>query len=269
LRRVKERLRRAWWLRGLVRERLRFLTFEAARTHRARPYRLTAFDARVFLRHDGTDAFVLHEVVRDPFYTPPEPVRQVLPPPDQTVSILDLGANLGFFGLRMLSLYPKAEITAFEPDAENADILRRCIAANGHDGTWQVVEAAATASDGEMPFTAGEGALSRMPLPSEAATTTVPARDVLPLMASAQLVKIDIEGGEWALIGDERFGNSGPPALLLEWHSYHCPGDNPRRVAREMLERNGYKILHEKPAPVPDEEPFYGAGTLWAWQERS
>ena len=267
MRRVAERLGRAWWLRDLVRERLRFVAFEAARSHRVQAYHLTAFDARVFLRHDGTDAFVLHEVVRDPFYTLPEPVRRVLPAADETLSVLDLGANLGFFGLRILSLYPKAQITAFEPDSANAEILRRCVAANVHDGTWRIVEAAAAAADGEMPFTAGEGALSRMPLASESATTTVPARDVLPLIASAQLVKIDIEGGEWALIGDERFGEPGPPALLLEWHSYHCPGDNPRRVAREMLERHGYTILHEKPAPVPDSDPLYGAGTLWAWRE--
>jgi len=256
-------------LRGLVREQLRFVAFEGARSRRVQAYRLRAFDARVFLRHDGTDAYVLHEVVRDPFYTVPEPVRKVLPGADATLSVLDLGANLGFFGLRILSLYPQAQITAFEPDPDNAEILRRCVAANGYDGTWQVVQAAAATADGEMPFTAGQGALSRMPLPSESATTTVPARDVLSLIASAQLVKIDIEGGEWALIGDERFGKPGPPALLLEWHSYQCPGDNPRRVAREMLERNGYTILHEKPAPVPDDEPFYGAGTLWAWRERA
>ena len=167
----------------------------------------------------------------------------------------------------LLSEYPAARITAFEPDPENAGILRRCIAANHREGQWTVEEAFAAPTDGETPFTAGEGALSCAPeSPDTLPTMTVPTRDVLPLLQATRLAKIDIEGAEWALLSDSRFGEGGPPALLLEWHSYQCPGDNPRRVAREMLEEHGYTVLHEKPPPVPDEDPLYGAGTLWAWR---
>jgi FkbM family methyltransferase len=238
----------------------------------AHEYHLRSHDAVAVMRHNHYDAHILHENVRDPFYTPPPPVQAALSGGDQP-SIVDLGGNVGFFGLLFLGLYPHARVVSFEPDLANVAILKRNIERNGYGDRWTVVEACAGAVDGETPFVGGQAALSRMPLPGDptgdAPTTTVPVVDVFPHLSGVDVLKIDIEGGEWALLGDQRFADARPPAVLLEWHSYDCPEDNPRRAAAARLEGLGYTVLHEKPAPVPDTEPLYGAGTLWAWRGES
>jgi len=233
-------------------------------------YSLRSRDATAVLRHNGYDAHVLHEAVRDPFYTPPPAVRGLLSNRDGDLRVLDLGGNIGCFGLLLLDEYPSASVTAFEPDPSNLAVLKRCIARNGHAERWRVVEACAAPADGETSFVGGQAALSRVPLPGDvtgdAPTLTVPMVDVFPYLAGIDLLKVDIEGGEWALLNDSRFDDARPAAILLEWHSYDCPEDNPRRAAAHRLESLGYTVLHEKAAPVPDSEPLYGAGTLWAWQ---
>jgi FkbM family methyltransferase len=252
-----------------VRERHRFMLNELIGRPGVHDYRLSSRNGVAVLRHNGYDAHVLHEVLRDPFYSPPPPVQKLLAR-NGDLSVLDLGGNIGCFGLLLLDAYPTATLTAFEPDPSNVAVLRRCIERNGHADHWQVVEACAAPEAGETAFVGGQAALSRRPLPGDvtgdAPTLTVPMVDVFPYMSGIDLLKIDIEGGEWALLGDARFEQALPRAVLLEWHSYDCPEDNPRRAAATRLERLGYTVLHEKPAPVPDSEPLYGAGTLWAWR---
>jgi FkbM family methyltransferase len=258
--------RRARWLSPLVRERRRFMVNELFGRGGTHEYRLRSQDSVAVLRHNRYDAHVLHEVLRDPFYSPPAEVGRRLP---DRPNVVDLGGNIGFFGLLVLDRYPEATVVSFEPDPANVALLRRNIARNGHEDRWTVVEACAGPADGETPFVGGQGALSRMPLPGDgtgdAPTMTVPIVDVFPYLSDAHLLKIDIEGAEWALIGDPRFSEVRPSAVLLEWHSYDCPEDNPRRAAAERLQALGYTVLHEKPPQVPDSEPMYGAGTLWAW----
>jgi FkbM family methyltransferase len=260
---------RARWLGALVRERRRFTLNEFVGRGGLHEYRLRSRDATTVLRHNGYDAHVLHEALRDPFYTPPPAVDALLSKRDGQLSVLDLGGNIGCFGLLLLDEYPSASLTAFEPDPSNLEVLRRCIARNRHEEQWEVVEACAGPADGETSFIGGQAALSRIPLPGDVTgdepTMTVPTVDVFPYLTGIDLLKMDIEGGEWALLNDPRFDAARPAAILLEWHSYDCPEDNPRRAAATRLEALGYTVLHEKPAPVPDSEPLYGAGTLWAW----
>lgn len=261
--------RRARWLSPIVRERYRFVLNEFFETGRVRAYRLRAHGATAVLRHNRYDAFVLHEVVRDSFYTPPPQVHDLLSTAGHELRVLDLGGNIGCFGLLLLEAYP-ASLVAFEPDPSNLAVLWRCIARNGHESKWEVVEACAAPVDGETAFVGGQAALSRVPLPGDPsgdeATMMVPTIDAVPYMREADLLKMDIEGGEWALLDDPRFADAAPPAILLEWHTYDCPDPNPRQAATARLESLGYEVLHEKPAPVADSEPLFGAGALWAWR---
>jgi FkbM family methyltransferase len=253
-----------------VRERRRFVVNETLERPGMHEYRLASQDSIVVLRHNHYDAHVLHEVVGDPFYTPPPAVDRLLTHPPRELNVVDLGGNIGCFGLLVLDRYPAARVTAFEPDPANLTVLKRCVSRNRYEQRWSVVEACAGVEDGSTPFVGGQAALSRMPLPGDgsgdAPTLTVPIVDVFPHLDGCDLLKIDIEGGEWKLLDDPRFPDVAPPAILLEWHSYDCPEDNPRRAATQRLAHLGYNVQHEKPAPVPDTEPLYGAGTLWAWR---
>ncbi len=76
----------------------------------------------------------------------------------------------------------------------------------------------------------------------------LPSGDVLPKVAEADLVKLDIEGGEWVLLADERF--VAVRALELGYHRDGCPGADPAVAAHELLRGHGLQAspLFEAPA---------------------
>jgi len=235
-------------------------------------YRLRDVPAVVPIRHGragiagSADAFVLHEVFRSRLYEPPEPVAASLDLAKPGPRVVDLGANLGFFSLFTLLRYPSAEITAFEPDPENALLLREVLRRNGVDHGVELIEACAATEDGWLRFATGNGCESRVDSDGEARAE---ARDVFPYLCGVDLLKIDIEGAEWPLLADERLAEALPGAILLEYHSIGCPGDNAKREATDRLKELGYTVVHGQPELVPDDRPFWGCGVLWAYRRSS
>jgi len=78
-------------------------------------------------------------------------------------------------------------------------------------------------------------------------------------VCAADLVKVDIEGGEWDILLDPRFAQNPPRAIVLEYHPHLCPGDDPRAAAQEALARAGLSM-----APIWHRADGYGM--LWAWR---
>lgn len=150
--------------------------------------------AQFQIRHGTTmDAFTFKEIFVRQAYAVPEQVRDRLP--KRPLRVLDLGGNIGLFGLWASRTLPVDRIIAVEADPDNASIYRRLIHANGFD--WTLVEACAAASEGTVMFATGSenaGAIAE-----DGDGTPVPSVDVLPLMQDADLTKIDIEGAEWML----------------------------------------------------------------------
>jgi FkbM family methyltransferase len=211
-------------------------------------YRLAERPAvSVLVRHTTPDLGVLDEVFGARIYAPPRSLG--IPR-----RVLDLGGNVGLFGAWALTRWPSAQITSVEPDPHNLDVLERCVAANA--GRWRVVAAAASTSAGELRFSAGRFACSAV---AEDGTLRVPAVDVLPWLARADLAKVDIEGGEWELLGDPRLAMTGPPALVLEYHPHRCPGADTRAEAVGLLEGAGYVVDAVRARPD-------GVGMLWAFR---
>ena len=151
----------------------------------------------IAIRHHTGDVMVLDEIFSQAEYEPPPGV--VLDLPDD-VSAVDLGANIGLFGAWLLGRFPRARILAYEADPGNAALHRRAIEANGLGERWRLVEAFAGTAAGTTSFTAGGHAVSRAGEGIE-----VPVVDVLPELAAAELVKIDVEG--------VRVADPGRPAL--------------------------------------------------------
>ena len=52
---------------------------------------------------------------------------------------------------------------------------------------------------------------------------------MFPHLHDADLLKIDIEGGEWPLLTDARFGELKVPAIVLEYHAYDSPAARRQR----------------------------------------
>jgi FkbM family methyltransferase len=215
-------------------------------------YRERAGGLTVLVRHGSADPVTLGEVFHERDYEPPAEV-----PLGSPRRVVDLGANVGYFGAFALARWPEAHVIAYEPDPANASVHTRTIELNGLAGRWELRRAAAAAADGELRFRASGDALSRA---DEAGGLVVCSEDVLPVLAGADLLKLDIEGGEWAILGDPRFASEAPRVVVMEHHPEGCPEPDPRAAALDALGRAG---LTETASIFLRAD---GYGMLWAWR---
>ncbi|HUZ29864.1 MAG TPA: FkbM family methyltransferase [Solirubrobacteraceae bacterium] len=245
-------------------------------------YRLRQSGLLAGVRHPLLDMWVLEEVFRFRAYAPPPQVSAALARLARPLRILDLGGHVGYFGLYMRQRYPDARITSFEPDPGNAALLGACIQANGLSDRWELIEACAGTEDGACEFTSNfhlsrigatdDGALTdfhggiRDAFPFLAGTALVEPvsrrvrqQDVLPALDEADLVKMDIEGGEWEILADERFPALSATALVLEYHPGYAPGPDADAVVTAALGRAGYVVWTASRGP--------DGATVWAWKD--
>jgi FkbM family methyltransferase len=230
-----------------------FLTRELRRPPTPMGYRLRESDAIVFVRHGTPDVAALGEVFYERQYEPPDPVARRLAALKAPLRIVDLGANVGFFGVFAMKRFAAAQLTAVEPDPSNLRLLVRTMEANAW--SWNVVEAAAAATDGRLRFATGRFTTSRIDPEGE----LVAAIDAFRLLENADFAKVDIEGGEWAILEDPRLASLAPAAIALEYHPYLCRRDDPAGFAAECLSSAGYDI--ERTIAFDEHH-----GLLWAWR---
>lgn len=252
-----ERLRRAVREAGLVNESLRYAASQALEVPGLHRFTMRSTGREVWLGQG--DSWVFAEIFRARAYDlPPEVSERLGPAP----LIADLGANIGMFGAFILSVRPHARVVGYEPDPRNVRSLRRNLAWAGDD-RYRLVEAAAADRDGFATFSAGLGGRSHLGSSASGHSIETRLEDVLPLLARSDLAKIDIEGGEWALLRDPRFGHGGPGAIALEFHQQGCPARDPETAARELLTTAGYRLVPPARPFGVDEFPE-GQGMLWA-----
>jgi FkbM family methyltransferase len=239
----------------LVEGRPAFVWREWRRAALTGRYRLRGTSIDVLLRHGTSDLDILEEVFGLELYALPREVEDVLG--DARLRVVDLGGHVGLFGAWLLAGRPTAWVTAVEPDPANAALLLQAVRAYAGPGRWQLVTAAAATAPGLVSFAAG--GLAESALAPEDGALQVHAIDAFELMRDADLVKIDIEGGEWALLRDPRLATLPARAVALEYHPQHAPSADFRAAAHELLREAGYETREIPNAPI-------GAGMLWAWR---
>jgi hypothetical protein len=228
---------------------VRFALHELRRDPEPQRYRPRNAAVDVLLRHGTSDLDSLDEVFSRGLYRVPPEVRAVLPShararprrPDRPVRCLGLS-----------ELEP-TRLTSVEADPANAALLHRASATTPQ---WHVIQVIAAAEDTELPFATGGFAESQITLDAP----LHPARDVLPPMAEADLVKIDIEGGEWPILTDPRFAQLPTPALVIDYHPAGCPAPDPQAFIHALLDDAGYRTQEIDDVPL-------GPGMLWAWRQ--
>jgi len=277
------RLRRTLAAASCVRESARFAAAELSSSRSEHGYRLRESGFAAQVRHPLIDMWILEEVFRNRVYQPPPAALRALQALDRPARIVDLGGHVGYFALFMLGLFPGCRVVSLEPDPENAASLRRSIESNGLHGSWSLVEACAATREGELdfessfhlsriaredtalaefqshladeiPFLAGTALLQTRP-------RRVESRDAFAYLSGGDLLKIDIEGGEWEILDDARFASLEPAVVVLEYHSAYCPRKDPEGIARRALESAG---LESGPS-IPGD----GGAVMWAWRRSS
>ncbi len=248
---LKNRATIAVYRSRAVRESAAFCVREL-RTGGIGEYRLRGGSGHVVLRHRTQDLEIFHELMVARLYDSAD--RVTVPEP----RVLDLGGNIGLFGVRARAQWPGARITSVEPDPANLAILRRCVALNG--GEWEVVPAFAGVATGSERFIASGGPIARRALPEEQeGVSEVERVDARPFLAEADVVKMDIEGAEWPLLEDQSWAEIRAQLVLLEYH--RRPDGEQHERATAALEAAGLQWRRLV------REDDLGLGVLVGWRD--
>ena len=250
---LRRRLRRLRLAAAALRPRSRFLVGELRGGIRA--YALPA-GGIALVRHRSRDIDLVVEIFGPRrAYEPPASLAARLA---GQLRVLDLGGNIGLFAIFALQRYDVRAITSFEPDPENAALLARAIQRNGVGDRWKLQSVAVSNDAGPIRFVAGRLLESRRADPGEDGVQ-LPAVDLFDLDHDVDLIKVDIEGGEWALLGDPRLSSLGARTIVIEWHGRGAPDTDPHAAALGLLQRAGY-VIH-----LDEVDPPHGhTGLVWA-----
>ncbi len=169
-------------------------------------------------------------------------------------SVLELGANVGYFTVQAARAAPGIRHVAVEPHPFSAEICRANLALNGIRSV-ELVEAAAVpgpaagpvqlrvpADQLATPTVAFLGPGTELPAGMTRDVTTVidvPAVDVRALVAGADLVKLDVEGQEHLLLAAARDHlRDKRPALFVE---VLAGTPQLRALLADLCRRDGYR----------------------------
>jgi len=241
-----------------VRPSLPFFVGEA-RGGGERDYVVRANGAPIHIVHGTTDAATMDQAFTQRVYEPTAAAEAAVRALGRPPVVLDAGANVGMFSVWASRRWPGARAIAVEPLARNVDLLRRNLALALPAGSFEVVAAAATTADGEVTFGGGPFTNGRVLGDGEAPEdrVTVPARDLFALADGVDVLKLDIEGGEWPILADPRFSAAIAPVIMLEHHPAGAPaGTSPEDAAAAALDRAGYDAHRTV-------TEYEGAGILW------
>lgn len=139
----------------------------------------------------------------------PFPVRRVL----------DLGANVGFATVALALRHPAARFVCVEPEEESRSLLAANLSSNGISGS--VIAAAVAGAHGEFAVTHGRAPGSDSVVASAGGGVqgvTVPELLDGAGWEGADLMKIDVEGGEWGVFADAASWAPRVRAVIGELH---------------------------------------------------
>ena len=153
-------------------------------------------------------------------------------------AILELGANVGYFTVEGARVAPHARYVAVEPYPASARVCRANLELNRIDS----VELRVPQDQLAAPTVAFLGADSELPEPMSrhvTQTVAVPAVDVRSLLPGVDLLKLDVEGQEHALLAAGRDHlRTHRPTVFVEV----LPGTGRlRRLLADLCQEDGYR----------------------------
>ncbi len=206
-------------------------------------------DVSFALDPESDDPISRFMLANDQFDDPPLDLFVDLLEPGMRV--VDIGAHLGTFAIT--AAVAGCAVIAVEASAANAALLRHSSASLPASSELHVVEAAASDHDGTVEFTPHQ-AFGHVALPTDAGfgltSSTTRALTLVSILAdsgwaTADLVKIDVEGSEYAAIigAGELLESADAPMLLVEVNGIMLKryGTSEEAVRRHLYER-GYVL---------------------------
>jgi FkbM family methyltransferase len=184
-------------------------------------------------------------------YESPRPLKDVR-------RVVDLGANVGYSCLYWCQRFPECRVTAFEPHPVHVNIMKGNLAQNAFLDRVDLVTAAAGSSQRHSYLT---DARTSSTVTDQVADFEIRVVDIFgeqDLAGPIDILKIDIEGGEYELLSDPRFEILNVRTLVLEWHST-AEHSNGKAWCLQRLQALGYQTH------IGNEDPPL-AGLIWAFR---
>lgn len=181
----------------------RWLTSEQPHCLDTTPDGAVQFDCdglHIALRPDSGDEYVFHEVFHQDVYK----LESIQSPLD---TVVDLGANIGLFSIR--AVQHASRVFAVESNAENFDLARRNVEANGLEHRVTLIQAAASGTSGNLlriyssemagGHSVHQHLAARWPNGTESRVPSISLADLFEKHAieRCSLLKCDIEGSEY------------------------------------------------------------------------
>ena len=196
--------------------------------------------------------------------------------------ILDCGGNVGLASLYFKRRFPAARITAYEADPALFKILRSNLDAN-RAADVEAVHAALWTSNGRVSFRAegsDSGMIETLPGAVSGTAVDVPSLRLRDVIAnepggSIDLLKLDIEGAEDAVLADCEPALARVSAIVMDLHEFDPSRRQAPRVL-ELLTRNGFTYAVDEFLPQPwrppvslPSTPFPGKALVWSMTVRA
>jgi FkbM family methyltransferase len=160
----------------------------------------------------------------------------------------DVGANIGLYAFLFRTIVAESEVSMFEPDEDNAGLIRRTLARAGLSDV-QLMQVAVSDQEGSVIFYKDElsgatGSIRRVAdafvsvhhgyRPRQVSVRSVTIDSIADTRADPDFIKIDVEGAELNVLhGSEKLLRRAPPAIFLE-----C--DENQGNVGSFLARRGY-----------------------------
>lgn len=186
----------------------------------------------------GLDYSAVREVLHDDEYTI---IESILKDKEQPC-VLDVGANIGLFGIKVLSVKPNARILSVEASPKTYTTLKANVEQNT-GRNWRAINAAAWKNDEDIFFSEDNDSMSHHV--SNDGKIKVRGVDLHTLINDPffknqhiDMMKVDIEGAEEAFICSADSLLKNVESLIIELHPNYCDVDR----VRSMLE-NRYQNI--------------------------
>jgi FkbM family methyltransferase len=215
------------------------------RTRRGRPF---------LVRHGTRDVDLVAELFGAQTYRMPDEIRRRL---GTGLRVVDAGGNIGLFGVYAIEEWAVCQLSSFEPDPANAALLERVVAANRPTADWRFTPAAVGTQATPIRFLAAGSPESRRAAEDEPGML-VPCVDLFDALDGVDVLKLDIEGGEWAILGDPRWPAIDTRAVVVEWHWRDAPAVGGRQAARAALRAAGFTAVETE-----TNEALADVGVIW------
>ena len=182
--------------------------------------------------------------------------------------VIDIGANVGFFGLYILSKYPKAKVLGFEPMPFNYEQLQKYQKSYPEFDWINYNKAVADHADGLTLYSSTLDGFSTMaglfasdgrgkPIQVETLTLEKVMNDAK--IEAIDLLKLDCEGSEYSIL----YSLTDDILSKIKFMSIETHKGNTSEETHDAM----LKYLKEKDWNYSEERHGDGYGYIWAWHQ--